>query len=125
MRTKLSETVAAVRENPETLDNKGFGIWRSGRDSNPRAVSAATRFPIVLVMTSSIPLQIGKEVTIHLAAVVRRNVDYYNSFFAVVKGVPHNFFDSFFVPPARSAAGEAPPETAAAAWAGSPPPAGR
>ena len=42
-------------------------------------------------MTSSIPLQIGGEVTIHLAAVVRRNVDYYNSFFAVVKWVLYKF----------------------------------
>ena len=57
----------------ETLELQGFGaknevvnlvskidylIWRSGRDSNPRAVSAATRFPIVLVMTTSIPLQV-------------------------------------------------------------------
>ena len=36
----------------------GVFVWRSGRDSNPRAVSAATRFPIVLVMTTSIPLQV-------------------------------------------------------------------
>ena len=42
-------------------------------------------------MTSSIPLQIGGEVTIHPAAVVRRNVNYYNSFSAVVKWVLYNF----------------------------------
>ncbi len=30
--------------------------WRSRRDSNPRAVLAATRFPVVLVMTTSILL---------------------------------------------------------------------
>ena len=37
--------------------------WRSRRDSNPRAVSAATRFPIVLVMTSSILLHQHAAVT--------------------------------------------------------------
>ena len=45
-----------INKNPERFRIRDF--WRSGRDSNPRAVSAATRFPIVLVMTTSIPLQV-------------------------------------------------------------------
>ena len=44
-------------------------IWRSGRDSNPRAVLPTTRFPIVLVMTTSIPLQVGHTVSfLHFSA---------------------------------------------------------
>ena len=39
-------------------DTKLAPTWRSRRDSNPRAVLAATRFPVVLVMTTSILLQI-------------------------------------------------------------------
>ena len=39
-------------------DTKLAPTWRSRRDSNPRAVLAATRFPVVLVMTTSILLHI-------------------------------------------------------------------
>lgn len=59
-------------------------FWRSGRDSNPRAVSAATRFPIVLVMTTSIPLQ----VTTSRIFCCRYSVNsecYYNRFCRIVK----------------------------------------
>ena len=120
---KTPETVDAVGVQP-TASTVWF-FWRSGRDSNPRAVSAATRFPIVLVMTSSIPLQIGGEVTMLLAAVVRRNVDYYTSFSPVVKWILLNSPFSFFAPPAIPAADRALPATEAAARADLPPPADR
>lgn len=42
--------------------------WRSRRDSNSRAVLAATRFPIVLVMTTSILLHIYFSCRFNIAA---------------------------------------------------------
>ena len=49
------------KKNPEISEISGFFFWRSRRDSNPRAALTATRFPIVLVMTTSILLRIGQQ----------------------------------------------------------------
>src|SRR5699024_6089712 len=59
-------------------DMTSAATWRSRRDSNPRAVSAATRFPVVLVMTTSILLQIPLFRS-------RNSKMYYTSFFWIVK----------------------------------------
>lgn len=74
-----------------------LSTWRSRRDSNPRAVSAATRFPIVLVMTTSILLQMDI-MEKRRDSVVTRLFDY-TSFSANVKPV---FSKSAFSLPARA-----------------------
>ena len=45
------------KENKKPAVKNHCQLWRSGWDSNPRAVSPATRFRVELVMTTSIPLQ--------------------------------------------------------------------
>ena len=65
-------------------------MWRSRRDSNSRVVLAATRFPVVLVMTTSILLHLyadrGQRHPGHLDSKM-----YYTSFFSRVK-----YFFEFF-----------------------------
>ena len=96
---------ATTTQKSRTRMCSGF-FWRSRRDSNPRAVLAATRFPVVLVMTTSILLHILFYCRTCFAQALSCDSDmYYNRYSVFVKYFFEISFLFFFPPsPHHSAA---------------------